>query len=167
MLDVKNALYSHFLAKTTFSVREDAKLVGLGHAYDARDGVMSQYKLPLLRAALDDMVKVGILLALDQEAGVYMLTAPLLSFNQQVVISPYTANLVADAFNYFARTTGGTPHVANKLAITDVEINTVAQIVFAFRDEADELHDMLGGEGDDGENPPMGGFSPGGTPGIN
>ncbi len=169
LLDIKNALYSHFLQKTTFSLKDDSALVGLGPHYDTPAGSMSTYKPILLRAALDEMTKAGWLLALDQVNGIYILSAPLEVQAQQVVITPYTANLLADAFNFFARQTGPVSHVANKLAITDMVVNAVAQMVFAFRDEADELHEMMEGDGPDSDDemggPPM--HSPHGTPGLN
>ncbi len=167
LLDIKNHLYGHFLTKTTFSLKDDSASVGLGPHYDVPQGSMSTYKPILLRAALEEMTKAGWLLCLDAVVGLYMLSAPLAAQAQQVVISPYTANLIADAFNYFARATGPTPHVANKLAISDIEMNAVASMVFAFRDEADELHEMMEGGPDDEDGPNLGAHSPHGTPGVN
>ncbi len=171
LLDVKNHLYTRFLLYTTFNLKADIGEVTMGVAYDDPKGIMAAYKEPLLRTALEDMVKSGHLMVLDQVNGVYMLTQPLGTFNQTVVISPYTANLIADAFNFFARSTNPTPYIASKLAITDAEINAVAQICFAQRDELDEMYeDMMGDDedGDDDDMPPGGKMTfPGGTPGVN
>lgn len=162
LLDIKNVLYMHFLARSTFSVQDDEGLLGLGKAYDEKDGKMAQYKGALIKQALDDMVKGGFLLELDKVKGVYMLTQPLGTFNQSVVISPYTANLVADAFNFFARQTGPSPYVANKLAITDTEVMAIAQLVFAFRDELDEIYEGMDDGDEAGDELP-----PFGSPGMN
>ncbi len=117
------------------------------------------------------MVKMGLLLVLDASHGTYMLTQPLGTFTQTVQVSPYTAHVVADAFNFFAR---GSPttYVANKLALTDSDIQAIALIAFALRDQIDnmgehidELEEMMdldedGPEGDEGGFPPLGANTP-------
>ena len=165
LLDVKNSLYAHFLVKATFSLTDDQRNFHLGAAYDDPKGQMAAYKTPLLTNALNDMVKIGLLLVLDEEKGIYMLTQPLGTFTQQVTISPYTAHLIAEAFNFFARSTNATDYVANKLAVTDIDINAVMQICFSLRDKLDKMHEIMannfGPEGGDGEDTPgLGGPGP-------
>ncbi len=152
LLEIKNHLYVHFLGKTTFSLNEDLRFVKLGVAFDDPKGKMHAYKAPLIVTALDDMVKVGLLLVLDTAQGVYMLTQPIGTFTQKVDISPYTAHLVAEAFNFFARQNQQAAYMANKLCISDVDINSVAQMCFALRDQIDDLHEQMEAmmDGDDG-----------------
>jgi hypothetical protein len=152
------------LGKTTFDLKEDLRGVQLGAAFDKPEGKFHRFKAPLIVAALDEMVKLGVLLVLDASNGTYMLTQPLGTFTQTVQLTPYTTHLVADAFNFFAR---GTPtsYVANKLAVTDTDVQTIALICFSLRDQIDELHDLLAQhdidpEGGDDDFPPLGADTP-------
>lgn len=150
ILDIKNHLYAHFLGATTFSLRDDLKTVQLGKVYD-KGGELAAHKAGLVKAALEEMEKAGLVHCLDPEAGVYVLTQPLTSLHQQVVVSPVTANLVAEVFNTFARETGQTEYIANKLAISDIDIATVARVAVMLHDRLVELEDEL--EGDMGAPP--------------
>jgi hypothetical protein len=171
LLEVRNHLFVHFLQKTTFNLAEDLRGIKLGADFDEPSGKLHPYKSALVVAGLDELVKNGVLLVLDASHGTYMLTQPLGTFTQSVQVSPYTAHLVGDAFNFFAR---GSPttYVANKLALTDSDIQAVALIVFALRDQLgemaeqiEELEQMLnldgdGPEGDEDGFPPLGADTP-------
>lgn len=165
LLDIKNHLYAHFLSHASFSLTEDT--LALGGAYDTPKGKLATYKEPLLRAALGDMEKAGLVLNVDVARGVWVLTQPIGSAVQQVLISPYTAQLVGDAFNLFAR--GAAMSVsANKLAITDADINAVTQVAFMLHERVtmleEQLDDLL--DGADGFGPAGGGnegMPPGGS----
>ncbi len=163
MLEVKNHLYVHFLKQTTFTLAEDLRGIRLGAAFDDPKGKLHAYKAPLVVTALDEMVKVGLLLALDASHGTYMLTQPLGTFTQTVQVSPYTAHLVADAFNFFARGTGPATYTANKLAITDTEVQALALLAFSLRDQVDDLQDQIEEMMDDPDQGPAGAgdFTPG------
>lgn len=156
LLEVKNHLFVYFLSKTTFSLADDLGAIRLGTSFDDPKGKMGTYKAPLIVCALDEMVKAGLLLVLDATHGIYMLTQPLGTFTQTVQISPYTAHMVADAFNFFARATSGAGYVANKLAISDTEIQALAQIAFSLRDQIDDMAEEMYGDGE-GDDSPEGG----------
>jgi len=155
LLDIKNHLYAHFLVKSTFSLKEDLGEIRLGAAYDdaAKGGVLVGQKEPLFRAALGDMERAGLILCLDQVAGLYVLTQPLTSLPQSVLVAPLTAHLVAELINGMGERTGflngGGQYVTNKFAITDGDILAIVQICHALSDEVDELYEML----DDGPPP--------------
>ncbi len=163
LLEVKNHLFVHFLSNTTFSLSEDLRGIHLGASFDDAAGKLHPYKAALVISALDEMAKQGILLVLDAGHGTYMLTQPLGTFTQTVQLSPYTAHLVSDAFNFFAK---GSPttYVANKLAVTDSDVQAVALIVFALRDQIDEMGariDQLEEMLEDGPEGGDGGYTPG------
>ncbi len=153
LLDIKNALYLHFLQKTSFCVNDDSAAITLGGVYDDPKGKYAQHKPSLLRAALDDMAKQGVCLCVDAETGLYVLTQPIGSYSQTVVLSSYTANLIGDAFNLFARETGQ-PIVANKLAISDTEISCIGQVALALHERVQGLEDELEDLMDDMGMPP-------------
>ncbi len=153
LLDIKNHLIGHFLAQSTFSVRDHLAKVRMGAAYDEaldHGGVLSLYKEPLFRAALEEMTKGGILLKLDEEEGLYILNQPVLAFSQAVPVSAITAHLVAELINHFAPLIGVQAYTCNKLAITDADLNAVTQICLAFKSELDDVLAEMedGGDGD-------------------
>ncbi len=151
---MKNVLYGHFLGHTSFSLKDDLPTLELDKKYDDVTSVLYAYREPLVRAALDDMAQIGLLCPLGDT---YVLKAPLGSFNQSVVISPYTASMVADAFNHFARQVNGVPYTANKLAITDTEVQVLAQIVFQLSEQIDDMAEQMMAEDDE---PGLGGGDP-------
>lgn len=154
LLEVKNVLYGHFLGATSFGLKDDLDRLQLGAPYDDPKGLYHTERDSLVRAALDDMASIGLLVALGDT---YLLKAPLGTFNQSVIISPYTAAMVADIFNEFARQTQGVGYTANKLAISDTEIHALAHIVFTLRDQLDEMYEQMDMDDEDG---------PGGEPNM-
>ena len=141
LLEIKNHLYSYFLGQTVFDIKGNINDIKLGSVYDDKDGKMFVHKETLIRSALADMVKSNILIILDEN--VYMLTQPLNCVNQAVSLSPYTCSLVAHAFNSFTRQASGVPYVANKMAITDIEIQAVVHVCFAFYQQIEEMSERI------------------------
>jgi hypothetical protein len=135
LLDIKNHLFSHFLRQTTFSLKHDLVNVRIGE-----DSPLEPYKEALYRAALDDMEKAGLVLPLDKVNGYYILTQPINTFAQQVVVSPGTAELIADLIDMCGDMVGYDDYTPNKLAITDADISAVGQICFALMDELNGEH---------------------------
>ena len=144
ILDIKNHLYAHFLGATMFSLRDDLKTIQLGKIYE-KGGDLAAHKVGLVKAALEEMEKAGLVHCLDREVGVYVLTQPLASQYQQVVVSPVTANMVAEVFNTFARETGQTDYLANKLAISDIDISTVARVAIMLHDRLLDIEEEAEG----------------------
>ncbi len=138
--------------------------------YDDPKGKLAQHKPTLLRAALEDMTKQGICLCVDAETGLYILTQPLVAYNQTVALSPVTASLIGDAFNLFARETGQEV-TCNKLAITEAEVNCVVRVAFALHERVanleDELEDIMGDFDEENGPGPGGPEGPPDDPSVN
>lgn len=147
--------------KSTFSFKEDLDNVKLGEAYDnaVKGSALADKKEPLFRAALEDLEKGGVVFCLDSINRVYVLTQPLTSLPQNVIVSSLTAHRLAELINGFGQRTGffSNPHqyATNKFAITDGDIAAAIQICHALANEVDELVEMLDDGPPDDELPPQ------------
>ena len=150
IVDIKNALLSHFLSCSTFGVPDDLALIKI----DIKDGGPDfiEHKESIVRYGLDELVKVGLLAQIKSgpKSTLYVLNQPLNQLNQTTVITPITALMLADLVNGFTKQTGEqkeTGYVVNKLSITDYDIATLCRI----------CHTMLSTDGsnnDEGDMPP-------------
>lgn len=131
IVDVKNALFTHLFTSPTFSVADDVATLGLDDK--ALGETLVKHKDGLIRAALADMAEAGILAPVSD--GVYVLTQPLNTFNQQVVMSPLAAEMVADFVNEWHQGMDGPPYTANKMAITTYDIETLCHYLHFLLDE--------------------------------
>lgn len=141
LLEIRNQMYSYFLGRTIFDAKTDIDELSLGEEFDKKDGKMRSYKERLVKSALNDLVKANVVSQLDDN--VFILIQPLISLTQNVSISPYTSSLVAHAFNSFTRHTGGIPRMADKMAITDIEIQALAHVCFAFYEQIETMAEKL------------------------
>ncbi len=142
ILDVKNHLYAYFLGESVFNLKTDLGKVKLGAVYDEsleKGGKLADTKPELIRAVLDELVKDTVLVYLKE--GCYILKQPLDMFPQTVVITPQTANMIADLINESADMVGYENYRSNKLAISDADISGAVKIALAFRAIVDELED--------------------------
>ncbi len=128
LVDIKNALFSHFLTETTFNLKEDISSIQLDTS--GLDEAFLTHKETLFAAALDDYVKSGVLILVAD--GLYLLTQPINTFNQSVVLSPIAAEMVADLVNIFAEDEG---YTANKMALTSDDISTLCHFCHALLDD--------------------------------
>jgi len=129
LVDIKNALFSHFLTETTFNLKEDADSIQLD--INDIDKAFLDNKDKLFIAALDDYIKSGVLV--EVSSGLYMLTQPINSFNQSVILSPITSEMVADLVNLFSKDEG---YVANKMALTSDDITMLCHFCHSLLDES-------------------------------
>lgn len=141
LVDIKNSLLSHFLNSSTFNLETDLASVKVNRKEDGDEFVDS--KIDVVRYALDDMVKLGLVAKVKES--LYVLSGPLNQINQTVVIGPMTAMMVADMVNGWTNDTGEmkeTGYAVNKLSVTDRDIAALCHI----------CHVMLSNDMDDDES---------------
>lgn len=127
LVDIKNALFSHFMSDSVFTLADDIASLGLD---DKELGpALAPHREALVKAGLDDFARVGILL--EVSTGTYILTQPISVMTQQVILSPLAAEMVADLVNEF---TDG-PYQANKLGITTTDIERLCGFCHFLLDE--------------------------------
>lgn len=140
LVDIKNALLSHFVSSSTFDVIQDTATFKIDPKEVGDDFVSN---LPaIVTVALEDLVRLGILARARE--GLYVLVQPLTQINQTIVLSPFTALMLADMVNGWAEKTGEmkeTGYVVNKLAITDRDVNALCQICGILLSQNDELEE--------------------------
>lgn len=136
LLDIKNHLFSHFQHQSTFNLKVDLDRVRVAE----KDGhPLEPYKEALYRAALDDMERAGFVLSVDRANGCYVLTQPITMFNQQVIITPATAELVASMIQICGDMVGH-DYTPNKMALTDADIAAIGQICAALMSQLDDVY---------------------------
>lgn len=137
IVDVKNALFTHFLTETSFSLKGD---VAAALSASSVPEELVEHKEALCKAALDDYTRSGI--TVEVAPGVYVLTQPIDQMTQQVALSPLAAELIAGLVNGVAADTNdarqGDP--ANKLAITSGDIEQVCHFCHFLLDEQTETN---------------------------
>lgn len=151
LVDVKNALLSHFISSSTFDITEDTKHFKLdpeevGPDFVANIAHITEY-------ALEDLVKLGVLAKVRD--GFYVLSQPLTQLNQTVVITPFTALMLADIVNGWSRKTGEmkeTGYVVNKLAVTDRDVSALCQLCAMLLSRDDEPEEVDDEEDEEDEN---------------
>ena len=135
LIDIKNALFSHFITETVFNIKEDCAAIGLSDK-DLGESLVG-LRESLFKAALDDFVRLGITAELSP--GVYILTQPVNTFSQPVNLSPMAAEMIADLVNGFGEGTEGSQYVVNKLGITSFDIERLCHFCHFLIDEDTEV----------------------------
>lgn len=149
LVDIKNALLSHFVSSSTFDVSTDTDAFKIDPKEVGEDFVANLQDI--VTVALEDLVRLGMVARARE--GLYVLTQPITQMNQTIVISPFTALMLADMVNGWAEKTGEmkeTGYVVNKLAITDRDVNAICQICGILLSQNDELEEDE--DDDDGED---------------
>lgn len=134
LVNIKNALLSHFLSASTFNLIDDIEAIKINAKEDGGDFV--EHKREIVQYALDELVKLGIIAKVSGD--LYVLIQPLSQFPQSVTISPMTALMVSDLINGWTKMTGDqekTGYVVNKLGITDYDIGSLCTICHALLEQ--------------------------------
>lgn len=143
LVDIKNALLSHFLACPTFNVTEDLGIFKLNPKEVEPNFIDNLAEI--VTFGLEDLSKLGIVAKVKD--GLYILVQPLNQLNQTVVVSPVTSLMIADIVNGWTTNTGEqkeTGYVVNKLSITDRDLQALCSIchtLLSFDDEPFEEDD--------------------------
>lgn len=127
LVDIKNALLSHFLTCPTFNLGDDMDVIKIDRKEAGNDFVA--HKEEIVRYSLNELAKVGVVAQVSEN--LYILTQSLNSMSQTIVLTPVTALMLADLVNGFTRQTGEqkeTGYVVNKMAVTDYDISTLCRI---------------------------------------
>lgn len=134
LVDVKNALFSHFMTESVFSLADDVAAIKLDRG-DLPES-LTAHRTSLFKAALDEFVRAGILA--EVSPGLYLLTQPIDQCSQQVVLSPLAAEMIADLVNGFSESLGDDTFEAHcsKMAITSQDIERVCQLCHFLLDES-------------------------------
>lgn len=140
IVDIKNAVFSHFLTETTFSLSDD--IGGLGLSDKVLGECLAPHRDALVRAALNDFTLQGV--TLEISPGVWILTNPIGNLSQNVVLSPMAAEMVADLVADWHDNVDGPQYSPNKLAITSYDIECLCHYCHFLLDEDTPL---------DGEEP--------------
>ena len=137
LVDVKNALFSHFITCSTFSLPDDLVSIKLEPDGKEGSGSFDQHKEDVARFVLGEMAKGGIVAQVTPTF--YALVQPVNQLSQSVVIDSLTAMMVADLVNDFVMQTGEraqTGYVVNQLALSNRDIAALCHI----------CHHLLGGD---------------------
>ncbi len=145
LVDIKNAILTHFLTQSSFTLPDDLKSFKI----DPKDGspAFAESKEEVARWVLDEYVKGGIVAKVSDT--LYVLTQPISQLSQQVVITPLTALMLTNIVNDWVNATGErkqTGYVVNQLSINDRDVAALCHI----------CHQLMDGPGpdlDDGEDP--------------
>lgn len=137
LIDIKNALFSHFLTSTIFDLSEDVDTLVLP-TKDVNEKLASSKKA-LVKTALAEFEKIGVAVCYDQKNGLYILSQPVDSFIQPVNVGPVTAEMVADLVNLYREDEG---YRANKMALTNDDITCLCHF----------CHTLLSEDGIDPDN---------------
>lgn len=93
ILQVKNQLISHFFSNDTFEFEKHQLMVEF-------EKDVASFRAEMLKAALTELEQVGVVKKMAIEGReMWVLTQSMHSFNQQVVISPICAELIANTVN--------------------------------------------------------------------
>ncbi len=101
LLQVKNQLITLFFSQDSFEFKRDQLKVEF-------DKDSADFREPLLREALTDLEKLGIVKKMvvgeepDLKRESWILAQPLFTFNQSVTVSSLAASVVADTINQIA-----------------------------------------------------------------
>lgn len=152
LVDVKNALFSHFITCSTFSLPDDLVAIKLGG--NGKDGevVFDSHKEDVVRFVLGELSKGGIVAQVTPTF--YALVQPVNQLSQTLVVDALTAMMVADLVNDFVMQTGEraqTGYIVNQLALTNRDIAALCHIchrLLGADDMVDDPGAPPGGEGD-------------------
>lgn len=152
LVDIKNHLFSHFLTDPVFRIKTDVASIKLDKKQLGKELVGQEEDL--FRAALEDFKRVNIVSELGATgSGVYILTQPLNTFNQTVTITPMTAEMIADLINGPGRVlTGNKRYTANKLGLTDSDLQMVVSMCHMLLDEGFDGGKELSPSEEEGDN---------------
>ena len=146
LVDIKNALLSHFLSYPTFNVEEDINLFKLDPKEVGSD--FSNNLKDIVTYGLQELDKLGIVARVKE--GLYVLIQPLNQLNQTVILSPITALMIADIVNNWTEQTGEQKdpgYVVTKLAVTDRDVQALCTICHTLM----SINDEPEGESEDRE----------------
>ena len=140
LVDIKNHVFSHFMAEPTFNVAEDVAAIKLPK--DDITETVEHNKVALFKTALQELARNGIVAEVTGTDGnVYILTQPLNTYTQQVVISPMVAEMVGDLVNGFSEALddeGGDKYVANKMNISGEDVARLCHICHMLLNNAED-----------------------------
>jgi hypothetical protein len=131
LVDVKNALFSHFLVSHTFSLKDDVSSLQLDTSGDG-EGLVAHLDA-IVKAALDDFARTGMVAIIAPD--LYILSQPLDTFQQQVTLTPMAAEMVTDLVNEYMTCIDGPRYVANKLSLTSHDIEILCHYCHFLLDE--------------------------------
>lgn len=144
LVDVKNALFSHFLTSTIFDINED--VVSLALPTKELPEKVASSKVALVKTALIEFEKMGVAVCYDQKKGLYILSQPVDSFIQPVNVGPVTAEMVADLVNLYREDEG---YRANKMALTNDDITCLCHFCHTLLSDGDPNFDENESESED------------------
>ena len=125
LLEIRNQIVSCFIEKDTFVIPDDLKKIEVSD-------YQKSTKLELVQLALSELKEAKFcqaILSLDKEKAVYVLSEPIYSGGQQVMISMPTANAVAETVNTYAESLSDERFICNKMAVTDRDIQFLCIII--------------------------------------
>lgn len=137
LVDIKNHIFTHLLTESTFSLADDISPIKFSK--EELTETVSQHKVGLFKTALTEMVRNGVVAEIEGSPGVYVLTQPLNSYSQTVILPPIVAEMVGDLVNGFSNAIsddeGGERYTVNKMQITGEDIGRLCHICHMILDE--------------------------------
>lgn len=143
LIDIKNALLSHFISYSVFDLKEDLRRIKT----DPSDTGFTANLEAITLYGLQELVKINIIAQVTTTA--FVLIQPVTQLSQTVVVDPFTALMLADLVNGWTETSGEqkeTGYVVNKLGITNKDIYALCQITATLLSSDDEPMDRDGDE---------------------
>ena len=137
LVDIKNHIFTHLLTESTFSLSDD--IASIKFSKEELTETVVQHKVGLFRTALSDLVKQGVVSEIEGSPGIYVLTQPLNSYSQTVILSPIVAEMVGDLVNGFSDALNGGDerdgYIVNKMQITGEDIGRLCHMCHMILDE--------------------------------
>ena len=149
LLEIKNLLISHFISSATFNIEDDLESIKLSD--DEKGGDFVNHKGEIVKFALKELEKAG--LVAEVSPGIFVLQQPLTNLPQSVVISPFTALMIADLVNQWMKISGEqkkTGYVVNKMQITNqdiVKLCSICHTIFSSDEQEEDPDDQVEGRG--------------------
>ena len=138
LVDIKNHIFTHLLTESTFSLADDISPIKFSK--EELTETVSQHKVGLFKTALTELIRNGIVAEIEGSPGVYVLTQPLNSYSQTVILPPIVAEMVGDLVNGFSNAMSdgdedSEHYTVNKMQITGEDIGRLCHICHMILDE--------------------------------
>lgn len=141
ILTIKNQLLTHFMSHDTFDFSR--------HALELEfDKELAGFREQMVTAACEELEKMGLvkkMLANDSAKEIWVLVQPLAAFQQQVIISPITANMVALTVNHHNEM----DEIEGRCDMTKIDEADILRLVQIVGDLEEFMAEVMGGGEED------------------